>query len=183
MHTGTRKRPPKLKYGLLLLPLLFIQACASNIPQEIRNAPVNDICLVQVRQTPSAFIGKSVRWGGTIINIENRPQESRLTILAQPFAAYGEPIQGDQSFGRFIAIVDAFLDPAIYAEGRAVTVYGQLRASEKKKIDEFDYTYAVVKAKQIYLWEPRPDLDHDLHPFWWHDPWYPYYPYRRHYLR
>jgi len=182
-ETTHRKIQHRLKYAVLVSLYLFINACASNIPQPIRKAPAEDISLTQVRQAPKTFLNKSVRWGGTIIAIENQENETHLTILAQPFMAYGEPIQGDESFGRFIAIVDSFLDPAIYAKGRAITVYGELRSTGEKKIGEFDYLYAMVKAQQIHLWEPQLEREHDPYPLWWNDPWYPYYPYHRHYLR
>ena len=162
---------------------LMLHACASNVPQAIREAPAEDITLPQVRAAPKTYLKKSVRWGGTIIAIENRINESRLTILAQPFESYGEPEQGDKSLGRFIAIVDSFLDPAVYAKGRAITVYGELLATEQKKVGEFDYLYALVKVQQMHLWEPQRAIEHYPYPPWWYDPWYPYYPYHRHYMR
>jgi len=166
---------------LFLLMVGLLTACASHVPEHIRTKPTVNITPKQVQKSPETFKGQTIRWGGTIIKIKNLKAETHLTILAQSLGSYGEPVGEDQSHGRFIAIVPFFLDPAIYAKERVITIFGEISAVETKKIDDFVYDYPVVKVKQHYLWQPRREIDEDFYPWFWHDPWYPYYHPHTHY--
>ena len=154
--------------------LLLLSACASHIPDIIKNPTVEDLSLNQVQNSPTKYLNKSVRWGGTIITTRNQKDKTEITILAQPLDKYGEPQQGDQSYGRFIGLIDGFLDPAIYATGRAITVYGKLEKVLTKKIDNFEYDYPIIQLQQFYLWQVPEKYDYYDDPYWY-DPWYPYY--------
>lgn len=162
-------------------------ACSSHIPPEIKQSPDGAPSVAQVHQATNNYISKKVRWGGIILNTENKVNSSWLTILAYPLSDHGEPLTSDQSPGRFIAIVDNFLEPLIYKKDRKITVVGKLLRTATIKVGGFPYAYPVVQVEQHYLWPVQPDLsDHDHYPYWWSDPWYdpyypwhsPYYPYR-----
>jgi len=45
----------------------------------------------------------------------------------------------------------AFLDPAVLAPGRRVTVAGQIAGGKRIPIEKVDYAYPVLTIKQIYL--------------------------------
>ena len=169
----------QLNLGLRVISiagLLLLSACATYIPEPIKNPPAEDLSLGQVQHAPEAHLNKIVRWGGTIISTHNQKNRTELTILAQVLDKYGEPQQGDQSYGRFIAEINGFLDPAIYAAGRAITVYGKLDKVVRKKIDNFEYQYPIVQIEQFYLWDIPQKFDYYDYPYWY-DPWYPWYPY------
>lgn len=169
---------------LSLVPgLLLLSACATNIPDMIKKAPAEDLSLVRAQHAPDRHRGKIVRWGGTIIATHNLKNQTEITILAKPLDSYGEPLEGDKSYGRFIAKTDGFLDPAIYAAGRSITIYGKFEKVLNKKIDNFEYNYAVVQIEHLYLWEVPEKYNYYDYPYWY-DPWYPYwspyyYPHRR----
>jgi len=165
-----------LLHLVVITGLLLLTACATNIPAPIKNPPAEDLSLTRARHAPDKHLNKIVRWGGTIISTQNQQHKTEITILAQPLDKSGEPQQGDQSYGRFIGIMDGFLDPAIYATGRAVTVYGKLEKVVRKKIDNFEYDYPIVQIQLFYLWEVPEKYDYYDYPYWY-DPWYPYYPY------
>jgi len=169
---------------------LLLSACASQIPQIIREAPADNPSLAQVREHAADYLGRQLRWGGTIIETGNRADATRLIVLGRPLSKDGKPGLTDDSAGRFIAIVPEFLDPKVYAPDRRVTVTGTLLRTEAGQVGEYPYTYPVVQAKAWYLWPKvieRPygyeDPWYDpWYPWpWWHDPWYPYaYPYHHH---
>lgn len=138
--------------------------------------------MAQARETAEAHLSKNVRWGGIILSTENKQDSSWVTILALPLSSDGEPLDYEQSQGRFIAIVDKFLEPTIYSHDREITVTGKLLRIETHKVGEFPYKYPIVEVEHFYLWPPDPEPSAlDYPPFWWHDPWYnPYYPYYPH---
>jgi len=158
----------------------WLSACATHIPEAIKKPPAENLSLQQVQKFPDKHRGKLIRWGGSIISSQNREAQTELNILAQVLDKDGEPQQGDQSYGRFIAVVKGFLDPAIYSKGRAITVSGRFESLEKRKIDQFDYFYPIINAEHIFLWDVPEKYDYYHYPYWY-DPWYPYYnPYWHH---
>jgi len=175
-----------------LLATLLLGACASQVPQNIREAPADNPPLAQVREQAADYQGRQVRWGGRIIETVNEENTTRLTLLERPTNKDGEPRYTDDSAGRFIAIVPEFLDPKVYAPDRRVSVTGTLTRTEAGKVGEYPYNYPVVEAEAWYLWPPEPafpyDYDDPWYDPWWYDRWYyqpwyyhgiPYaYPYR-----
>lgn len=165
-------------YFVSLFAVILLSSCSSHIPtvikQELEAAPE----LGQVRADSNRFISDKVRWGGVIVNIENKDSISRLTIVAFPLSSDGEPNSSAQSSGRFIAVVDTFLEPTVYTTDRAVTIIGNLLKSETSNIGEFPYVYPVVQAEHYYLWPVKQEPGYyDYPPPYWYDPWYPYYPF------
>lgn len=169
---------------LWLLTGLLLSGCASQIPPLIREAPSDNPPLELVHANAADYRGRSLRWGGTIIETENREKTTWLSVLARPLYKDGEPRYTDDSAGRFIAIVPEFLDPKVYAADRLVTVSGTLLRTETRKVGEFPYTYPVVAAEAWYLWPMETELPYGYPNPWWYDPWYygpgyydPWYPY------
>jgi outer membrane lipoprotein len=134
--------------------LVLLAGCATQAPDAIRDAPPIDLSLAQVRANVPAYVGQRVRWGGRMAAVENRPSETWLDIVALPLDGSGRARASDQSLGRFIARVEGFLDPAIYANGRLMTVAGSVEGTVTRPIGEYPYTYVLVKADAVKLWEP-----------------------------
>lgn len=162
----------------LLALILSMVSCSSHIPPEIKTAINNSPDVDQAYNSPDTYLSQKIRWGGVILNTENKENTSWLTILAYPLNDNGKPQISEQSTGRFIAIVDKFLDPVIYKNDRKITVTGQLLKSKTLNVGDFPYQYPVVQIEHYYLWPVEikyPDVDYP--PWWWYDPWYnPYYP-------
>lgn len=158
--------------------LVFLASCASQIPESIRTAPSGSPALSEIRAEPETFVDNRVRLGGTIASVTNLPDNTRLEIVSRSLQDNGRPVDSDQSDGRFIAQAEQFLDPAIYESGREVTVTGTLTGQEIGKIGEHHYTYPVVAADTVYLWEPLPERVYNYDPFLYspyYDPWYPFW--------
>jgi len=134
--------------------------------------------ITQVRAHADRYISQKVRWGGVIVNTENKDNSSQLMIVAFPLDDDGEPQVTDQSLGRFIAMDDEFLEPLVYSSDRMITVVGTVLRTETLDVGEFPYEYPVIQVEHSYLWPVPVEPDYrDYPPYWWYDPWYPYYPY------
>lgn len=172
----------------LIILAFFLSACASNIPLEIREdiseskAGVGD-----VRTNIDQYVGTNVRWGGSIASVQNKKNETWVELVGRPLGSYGEPQNSDQSQGRFIVRINEFLDPAIYKEGRRMTIYGVVDGRVEGFIDEHPYTYPLVTAGTYYLWDEYasrryyyPDYyyPYSYYPFSYHFGYY-HWPYRR----
>jgi len=160
---------------------MLLTACSSHIPAEIKQ-PVDDAPdILKTQLNPGRYTGHNVRWGGTIINVENKQDTSWLSIVGFPLNSDGRPLESAESTGRFIAIVDEFLEPIVYTNNRVITFSGTFIKTESRKVGEFSYDYPVIEVKHYYLWPviTTPDTNH--HPYWWYDPWY--YPANPYHLR
>lgn len=175
-------------FGTFVLVALAALAagCATTVPERIARPPAADLGVTQARAEPDAHRGEAVRWGGTIIAVDNDADESRLEIIARPLRRDGRPLEVDSSAGRFMVVVDGFLDPAIFVEGRDITVYGLLEGERTGRIGDRDYTYPLVRAVEYQLWrttEPR-NYAPGYRSYYYYDPWYsPWGPYYRPYYR
>lgn len=152
--------------------LLLLTACSTYPPMPI---PEDNPPLSVVRDSVTAYQGKQVAWGGVILDTQILENTTRIAILAKPLDSTGEPQEVDQGLGRFIATFSGFRDPAIFAQGRLLTVVGPVVGSEVRKVGDFDYEYVIIQAETGRLWPIRqPRYYYDDH--YWYDPWYPWYP-------
>lgn len=168
-------------YYFLLAFLLLQTACSSQVPAGIKTPLAAAPTIEQVRKSPEEYISKTVRWGGVIINTENRKDSSRLTIVAYPLSKYGEPLTSKNSVGRFIVSFSHFLEPQVYSHDRVITVLGKIITTEAINVGDFPYNYPVISVQQHFLW-PVDEPQEPLYPPWWYDPYYwPYHPLHHHY--
>lgn len=136
--------------------LLNLAGCVST-PNQLRHSDdrsgYNATPLNAVQSDAAANLDKEVRWGGTVVSVENLKGESRIEIIARPLYRYGRPDVDRVSEGRFIASFDEFLDPADYAQGREITVVGTIGGVEYGKVGQADYKYPLVQASAHQLWD------------------------------
>lgn len=164
--------------AITLLLTALLTGCASHVPQAIREAPPGGPTPAEVRAEPERFTGTTVRWGGTIAEVHNRSDDTEVVVVARELSGEGRPSGSSRSDGRFLARIDGFLDPVLYARDRALTVVGTVRGGERRAVGDYDYLYPVVDARAHYLWQrPRPYPRYDHYPYDYYDPWYdPWYP-------
>ncbi len=160
--------------SVIALPLL-LAGCSTRVPPEISQKLNETPTVQQVRSDPDAFQSQTLRWGGTILQTENRPDSSRVLVVAFPLSDSGRPQSDNISSGRFIAVVDAFLEPLVYSRDRKITVVGKLVGTEVLKIGEFDYTYPIVQVEHYYLWPVRKTATAKSYDPYWYDPYYPWH--------
>ncbi|MCP4429742.1 MAG: hypothetical protein GY806_02065 [Gammaproteobacteria bacterium] len=133
---------------------LLITACATT--------PVLDTTFVDKTLTPEnvqlraeAGMGKTVLWGGTILDFKNLQNSSQMEILAYPLNRSQRPLQNKKPLGRFILLHPGFLEPTVYMQGKLLSATGTIGQSQAGKIGQSEYVYPVLKAEQIQLWSPR----------------------------
>lgn len=127
-------------------------------------------------------IDQRVRWGGVIQKVENHKEETLVELVGHRLDKTGRPVPTDQNPGRFIAQIKGFLDPAIYASERMLTIAGTVTTGTTRQIGEYTYHYPQIKVDKHHLWPKRDTLRHRYYPdpFWydpfWYNPWYPWHP-------
>ena len=160
-------------FSLLVLTSLVMLGCQSAplLPVPKTNPPV-----AAVQSNPDAHKDQVVTWGGVILSSEAKKDGTEITILAKRLSSSTRPIESDVSLGRFITNINGFLDPAVFAPGREMSVNGIVTGTENRKVDDYDYLYPVVNATTYHLWPVRIKYEDD--DYYW-DPWYGprYYPY------
>ncbi|QKT04421.1 Slp family lipoprotein [Ectothiorhodospiraceae bacterium 2226] len=176
------------------LMLTLVGCATSPVPDVIRDVPPGDLRVAEVRGPDGErFVGSDARWGGTIIEVQNRAHGTDVLVLGRSLDANGRPRADGEQLGRFIIRTERFLDPAVYARDREVTAYGKVDGIDTQPVGDYEYRYPVLAAEQWRLWQPRPVRDPYYHdpfydpfysPFYrpyYYDPWYPWgpWPYRR----
>ncbi len=152
--------------------LVLLAGCASDIPRAIREPSASSPVLAEVQRRPDAFIGRHVRWGGTILAVHNQADSTLVELLARPLDRDGEPDSGANGLGRFMAELEGFQDPTDYPKDRRLTVAGLLVRTERRPVGDFPYLYPVVAVQAQKLWSeppPRPLYPAPYYP--WYDPW------------
>jgi outer membrane lipoprotein len=166
--------------AVVLASVCALVGCASKVPQAIRQAPVGQPVVKEVRLEPQRFVGTRVRWGGELVELANLQGATELEILARPLAGDGEPDLDGPADARFIARWAEFLDPADYEAGQRITVAGVVRGTREGLVGEYRYLYPVVEADALHRWpEPVPIGSYAYPPYFgwpYYDPWWPHYP-------
>lgn len=134
----------------LVFILLAIEGCASQVPLLIRQPPLENPSLQSVREDISRYQGTYVRWGGTIAGVQNQKGDAVIEIIGRELGDEGRPREAGTTLGRFLVLVDDFLDPAIYRPGRDITVYGAVEKIMKNYKSE-----PLIRVKVYHLWNPR----------------------------
>ena len=159
--------------GLLGLIALLGMGCAHAISESLRAQAEPMIPFAQLRANPEAYKERTVVLGGEILNTDNLRDGTRLEVLQKPLDRSEAPQVGDDTGGRFMALCQNYLDPAVYAKGRRVTVAGRVLGSFRGKVGEVEYVYPLISCEETHLW-PRAVAV----PYGYYDPWYwPPYPY------
>jgi outer membrane lipoprotein len=138
----------------LLITCLALAAC-SNLPPAIEDPPAVDITYHQVLANIGNYKNAPVRWGGTIIEVENEPSFSAIQVLLYPLGSYGRPDTDEPNQGRFVIKSAEFLDPAVYTKNTSITVAGTLEGDTERTIGKKTLRLPLVAAKHIHLWEEQ----------------------------
>lgn len=135
-----------------LLPVcIFLSACAG-LPAAVKEVPVKDIKYSQASQNPAQYKDTSVRWGGVVIDVENEENFTLVQVLSYPLNYYGRPELSKASEGRFVIKSSEFLDPAVYAKDREITVAGTIEGDMERTIGKKHIRLPLLTSKAIYLW-------------------------------
>ena len=108
--------------------VFLLNACTPVISPQLMDQVDRDIGYSSLASRPDEFKGKIVLLGGTIVQTIPKPDQTEIEVVQKQLSSSGEPYLTDKSEGRFLVVVDRFLDPAIYRPGRDLTVAGAVQA-------------------------------------------------------
>ena len=132
---------------------LFVAGCAAApFPEALTRSVNRSLSLAEIRANPQAYAGARIILGGEILATTPKPGETEIEVLSRSLDHGDAPERGDRSLGRFLARTAGFLDPAIYARGRRITVLGTVAGIEDRPVGELPYAYPVIAAERIKLW-------------------------------
>jgi outer membrane lipoprotein len=113
---------------------------------------VTDISYTLASRNLSTYEGTSIRWGGVIVDVKNEENFTLLQVLSYPLTFNDRPDLRERSEGRFVIKSPKFLDPAIYVEGREITVAGTIKDDIERTIDDDTLRLPLLFSETIYLW-------------------------------
>ena len=169
---------------LLLVAAGSVAGCAPVLSKQLRQEAEPPIPFAELQQAPDTYKGLVVILGGYILEAENGPDGSRLTILQAPLDSRNRPKSTDLTKGRFLVRTKKFLDPEVYSKDRAITVGGKVEGSRQEPLGSRSYVYPLIRAQEIYLWPEKYKYVGPYYPYFydpWYGPWYYpwYYPWYR----
>ena len=163
-----------MKWFLVILSIV-IQGC-SNLPVEIKEPPARNLKYNEVIENISKYQGMPLRWGGSIIEVENEEKLTRIQVLYHPLDSDGRPELSQSAEGRFMLESTKFLDPAIYRRDAEITVAGTLIGETIQKVGKKELKIPVISAEVLHLWPDRYNRayrDYGYPPFYYYGT-YPY---------
>jgi outer membrane lipoprotein len=164
-------RPSLFIFGVLLI---LLQGCLP-ISKQLRAQADRTLIFHQVFQNPEAYKGKIVIWGGDVVETTNQKDGTTLIVVLQRPLDWTEEPEFSRSEGRFVILVEGYVDPYVFRRGRRITVAGEIQGRKVMRLGELEYPYPLLVSKQIYLWGeyyyyPYP------YPYYWYYPYgYPYW--------
>jgi outer membrane lipoprotein len=167
MEKSSRFRPG-VSFWVFGLPLLILFSGCAPISKELRAQADRTLSFRQVFQNPEAYKDKIVIWGGEIIEAINQKDGTTLIVVLQRPLDWMQEPKIQRSEGRFIILVEGYVDPYVFRRGRRITVAGEILGRKVMRLGELEYPYPLLRSKQIYLWG---EYHYSPYPY----P-YPYYP-------
>jgi outer membrane lipoprotein len=128
--------------------------CAPPFPRETLDKVNRNVTFQELKKGPERFKGTWVMLGGMIVASKNAKEGMLMEILQKPLGANGRPLETDSTEGRFLVQSDTFLDPAVYHEGRLITVVAEVIGRKELPLDDIMYPYPLLTMKDLHLWDP-----------------------------
>jgi outer membrane lipoprotein len=144
--------PSGTPYSVLGLFLLILFSGCAPISRDLRAQADRTLSLQQVSKDPEAVKGKIVIWGGEIIETINQKDGTTLIVVLQRPLDWMEEPKFQPSEGRFIILVEGYVDPYVFRRGRRLTSAGEILGRKVMRLGELEYSYPLLQSKQLYLW-------------------------------
>jgi outer membrane lipoprotein len=166
-----------MRWLRLLLLAVLVGGCATAFPESVMRTVDTRLTADELLRDPAAHKGARVILGGDILAVQPRPGLTEIELLARRLHGDDSPERSDRSPGRALLHTPEFLDPAVYAPGRRITVVGQVAGVEERKIGEVPYRYPAITVERIRLWPKDMVAGPAYYPYPWGYGPYGYGPY------
>lgn len=138
--------------------VLALSGCSTYevIPDRLEGEVRQDIEFAQVEQTPDAYQGQTVVWGGEVLDVSRRGEHMSVEILHLPLDTTLRPIDSPAaSRGRFLAVDSHgdIKDAAALKKGTLVTVIGEIHDLVSTKLDQDTYEAPSLLIRDMTAWE------------------------------
>jgi outer membrane lipoprotein len=167
--------------GIAVLAVSVLTGCVSAFPDDALRGVNRELTLSALRADPAASVSQRAILGGEILATQPRVGDTEIEVLGRRLRSDDSPERSDRSDGRFLVRASGFLDPAVYAAGRRITVVGTVVAPEDRPIGALPYRYPVIASEGIRLWPkdvaapyPPPYLYDPYGYYWGYGPLRPY---------
>jgi outer membrane lipoprotein len=157
--------PRMIALAPLACGVLLLSACAESLHQVQRETerlgvPLGlekeidaSVTFSDLKRDPGAYVGRTVMIGGKVLRAKGVDTGTEVEVLQLPAAKEGTLTEDRlRSEGRFLALREAFLDPASLPEGTPITVIGAVKGEATRRLDESEYTYPILEIKHIIDW-------------------------------
>lgn len=131
--------------------ILALAACAQPPVLKPMSPPI-DVAPEAAAARIERYHGAEVVWGGRVVEVRNRADASEIVVVAYPLDGGQRPRPKEPSQGRFIAVLEGYVESYDYPQGRFLTLSGKLDGSVSEIVDEQPYRYPVVRAEGLHLW-------------------------------
>jgi outer membrane lipoprotein len=144
-----------LPFVVSLALALFASACSGSkvIPSELKEQIDSSVSFRDIQASPQAMQGRTVLLGGEVLGARLVQDGVELELLQLPVKGDDPPAERrTESQGRFLAVDRAAGDPASFPPGTRVTLVGEVKGEETRRLDESTYRYPIVESKHLYVW-------------------------------
>lgn len=142
------------RHLLLIILVSLLAGCAGSSVFDTTKV-VMTITPRSVAAKPDVSLGKTVLWGGSILDVRNLKESTEIEVLAYPLNRFHRPLVDSEPQGRFIIRHMSYLEPTAYARDRLLSVVGTISGSQAGKVGESPYTYPVINSEQLHLWTKK----------------------------
>lgn len=143
-------------FSLMTLFIFMLFGCASS-PGFDESKVNHSLTPKSVTTEAEATQDQTVLWGGVILSSKNLKESTQIEVLAYPLDSDHMPLRSKDPLGRFIIQHNDYLETTTYAEGRMISVVGNVSQRKTGKVGEADYVYPVILSKQLHLWSKDSD--------------------------
>jgi len=140
---------------LVLIPLIFLFACAKN------SAPFNITGVAKQSSLDAVAgrvaIGDRVIWGGVIVASNNTSKGLEIEVQAYPLNNQQRPTEGFSPRGRILVKTEQILETLDFAPGRLITISGQYGGLSRAQIGNSNEESPVLETESdgIHVWTSR----------------------------
>jgi len=137
--------------------LLLFPGCSPLFSPTVMKKVDATLTFQKVLQDPDAYEGKTVFWGGEIIQVLPRDETTIVEILQMPLGWRGKPQEVSASEGKFLVLFKEDYDFSHFSKGRKITVAGEfqrvVRGGEIESLGKKDYPYPLLLSEKVHLWK------------------------------
>ena len=155
--------------------LLLFPGCSPIFSPTVMKKVNTTLTFQEVLQDPDTYKGKTVFWGGEVIQVLPQDGTTFVEILQMPLGWRGKPHEVSASEGKFLVLFKKDYDFSIFNKGRKITVAGEFqRIVQGEEIEESfgnkDYPYPLLLSEEVHLWKeysyPYSSPPPYLSPWW-----------------